>query len=57
MMINDEIRELISERASFQRIRQVALKTGMVSLFDSAIKKVEAGLTSFEEALAVTLGA
>jgi type IV pilus assembly protein PilB len=56
MLVNLEIREMISKRASFQEIREVARKTGMQSLSDSAMKKVELGWTSLEEAIAVTLG-
>jgi type IV pilus assembly protein PilB len=56
MLINLDIREMISRRATFQEIREVARKTGMQSLYDSAIKKVELGMTSLEEAVVVTLG-
>jgi len=56
LLINEQIRELINQRASFLKIREVAVKEGMQTLFDSAIRKVEAGVTSFEEALAVTIG-
>jgi len=56
MLIDPAIREMISKRATFQEIREVARKTGMQSLYDSAIKKVELGMTSLEEAVSVTLG-
>jgi type IV pilus assembly protein PilB len=56
MLVNLEIREMISKRATFQDIREVARKTGMQSLSDSAMKKVELGMTSLEEAISVTLG-
>ena len=56
LLINEQIRELINQRASFIKIRDVAVSQGMQTLFDSAIRKVEAGLTSFEEALSVTIG-
>ncbi len=56
MLINPEIREMISKRASFPEIRAVARKTGMQSLYESAMKKVELGITSLEEAISVTLG-
>jgi len=56
MVINEEIRTLISQRATFQKIRDAAKAFGMQTLYESAIKKVESGLTSLEEALAVTLG-
>ncbi len=57
MAANEKIRELINEKASFQKIREVARATGMQTLYESAIKKVEEGITSLEEALSVTLGA
>jgi len=56
MLINYQIRELISQRATFQKIREVARSTGMQTLYESAIKKVEAGVTALEEALSVTVG-
>jgi type IV pilus assembly protein PilB len=57
MLINEQIRILIAQRESFQRIKDEARKaTGMHTLYESAIKKVEGGITSLEEALAVTLG-
>lgn len=56
LVINEPIRELINQRASFLKIREVAVANGMQSLFESAIRKVEAGITSFEEALSVTIG-
>jgi type IV pilus assembly protein PilB len=57
MAINEDIRSLISQNASFQKIRDVAKASGMQTLYESAIKKVEDGITSLEEALSVTLGA
>ena len=56
MVVNLEIRQMISQKATFQQIREVARKTGMQSLYDSAMKKVELGMTSLEEAVSVTLG-
>ena len=57
MVVNPEIQNLINQRASFQKIREVAKRTGMQTLYESALKKVEAGVTSLEEALSVSLGA
>jgi type IV pilus assembly protein PilB len=56
MLINYEIRELISQRATFQKIREVARASGMQTLYESALKKAEAGVTALEEALSVTVG-
>ena len=58
MIINEQLRDLISQRAPFQKIKEVARETAqMQTLYESAIKKVESGVTSFEEAISVTLGA
>lgn len=56
MLINDRIRDLISQRAAFHKIREVAKETGMDTLYEAAIKKVENGITSLEEALSVAIG-
>ncbi len=56
MMVDDEIKTLIHNKADYGKIREVAKKAGMTSLFDSGLKKVEAGVTSLEEVLSVTLG-
>jgi type II secretory ATPase GspE/PulE/Tfp pilus assembly ATPase PilB-like protein len=57
MFINEEIRTLINQRASFQKIREAAVANGMQGLYEAGIKKVEDGITSLEDALSVTLGA
>jgi len=51
-----EIQDLINQRASFQKIREVARAAGMQTLYESGIKKVESGITSLEEILSTTLG-
>ncbi|MEW6101075.1 MAG: ATPase, T2SS/T4P/T4SS family [Candidatus Omnitrophota bacterium] len=58
MVVNEELKELIIQKASFQKIREAAkARAGMVTLYESAIKQVEDGVTSLEEAYSVTLGA
>ena len=57
LVANEEIKDLINQGASFQKIREAAKLAGMQTLYESAIRKVETGMTSLEEALAVTLGA
>jgi type IV pilus assembly protein PilB len=57
MLVNAEIQNLINQKAPFQKIREVARANGMQTLYESALKKVEQGVTSIEEALSVTLGA
>ncbi|MCM8757820.1 MAG: GspE/PulE family protein, partial [Candidatus Omnitrophica bacterium] len=56
MVVNDKIRELIAQRATYQKIKEICISEGMQTLYQSAIKKVEEGITSLEEALSVTLG-
>ena len=51
-----EIQDLINQRATFQKIREIARAAGMQTLYESGVKKVESGVTSLEEILATTLG-
>jgi type II secretory ATPase GspE/PulE/Tfp pilus assembly ATPase PilB-like protein len=57
MLLNEDLKILISQRASFQKIREVARANGMQTLYESALKKVEEGSSSLEDALSITLGA
>jgi len=54
MVMTKEIQGLITQGASFQKIGEVARLNGMQTLHESALRKVEAGVTSLEEALQVT---
>ncbi len=54
MLIDDDIRSLISKKANASEICDAARKNGMDTLFEDGIKKVEAGITSFDEVLSVT---
>jgi len=56
MVINEQIRDLISQGASFQKLRDAAKETGMSTFYEAGLKKVEDGITSLEEALSVTIG-
>lgn len=57
MAINDPIRIMIGKNASYDELKDAARKNGMVTLFESGMKKVEEGLTSVEEVLGVaTIG-
>jgi type IV pilus assembly protein PilB len=50
LLVNEEIKKLISERASTQVIREVAKKTGgMVPLRGDGLRKVLRGITTIEE--------
>lgn len=57
MVMNQQIQELINQKASFQKIREVAKESGMHTLYESGIEQVEQGITSLEEVFSVTLGA
>jgi type IV pilus assembly protein PilB len=49
MSITDEIRGLIVERVSAERIAEVAVKAGMRRLRDDGLEKVKQGRTSIAE--------
>ncbi|MCD6080094.1 MAG: Flp pilus assembly complex ATPase component TadA [Candidatus Omnitrophica bacterium] len=53
--VDDDVRTLITSRASAQEIKDLAEKKGYLSLWDSGIRKIEEGITSIEEVLRVTL--
>lgn len=55
MEINNELRKLITERSSYEKLREVAHAQGVQTLHSGALRKVEAGITSLEEALSVTI--
>ncbi|MDP2654549.1 MAG: ATPase, T2SS/T4P/T4SS family [Candidatus Omnitrophota bacterium] len=54
MLVDDNIRELISKRANYNLIHDAARKSGMATLFEDGIRKVEEGVTSLDEILSVT---
>jgi type II secretory ATPase GspE/PulE/Tfp pilus assembly ATPase PilB-like protein len=51
---NEEIIEMINDRASLKKLRAKALHNGMVSLQADGIEKVRAGIISIEEVLRTT---
>ena len=51
---NEEIFEMINERASLKKLRHKALRNGMVPLQLDGIEKVKAGIISIEEVLRIT---
>ena len=51
---NEEIMELINERAGLRKLRDRALKNGMVPLQLDGIEKVKAAIVSIEEVLRTT---
>ncbi|OQY08596.1 MAG: type IV-A pilus assembly ATPase PilB [Fusobacteriia bacterium 4572_132] len=55
MLIDDEIRELISSGATTEKITKTAIKNGMKTIRMQAIEKAKQGVTTLEEVLRVTL--
>jgi CheY-like chemotaxis protein len=51
--VTDEIRELISNRASEQAIRRAAKRAGMRTMFEDGVEKAAHGLTTLDEVLRV----
>ncbi len=49
LVVNEEIRELVSEGSSLSRVKEAALKNGMVPLKVSGIEKIKENLTSIDE--------
>jgi type II secretory ATPase GspE/PulE/Tfp pilus assembly ATPase PilB-like protein len=49
-LVNEDIKKLVSERASTQVIREIAKKTGgMIPLRGDGLRKVLKGITTLEE--------
>lgn len=55
MQVDDEIKTLINDGASVADIRSAALRRGMRTLENSAVRNVALGLTSVEEMLALSV--
>jgi type IV pilus assembly protein PilB len=51
LLINQELRQLISERAELSKIRDAAKKEGMKTLVEDGLSKVVEGTTSIEEVM------
>lgn len=51
MEINEEIRQLVVKKTSVEKIREAAIKSGMVSMFEDGLDKIGAGLTTIEQVL------
>jgi type IV pilus assembly protein PilB len=54
MLVTDEIRSLVIERAPADAIRSVALRNGMRTLAQDGFEKVKQGMTTIEEVARVT---
>jgi type IV pilus assembly protein PilB len=51
---NEEIKEMINDRASLRKLQTKAIQNGMVTLQADGIEKVKAGIISIEEVLRTT---
>jgi type IV pilus assembly protein PilB len=54
LSLSDRVRELILDKKPSSEIRRAAREEGMVSLRESALEKVRAGVTTFKEINKVT---
>ncbi|MFC1885260.1 type II secretion system ATPase GspE [Thermodesulfobacteriota bacterium] len=52
--VENNIRSLISERADAVKIKQAAVKNGMIPLFGDGLTKVRKGITTLDEVMRVT---
>ncbi|HLF18505.1 MAG TPA: ATPase, T2SS/T4P/T4SS family [Candidatus Omnitrophota bacterium] len=55
LLVDDEMKKIISKGATDQEIKTAARKNGMTTIFDSGIRLVEQGFTSFEEVARVSV--
>jgi type II secretory ATPase GspE/PulE/Tfp pilus assembly ATPase PilB-like protein len=53
LLMNDEVRHQVLQRASSEQIYRTAREHGMLSMFEDGFSKVLAGLTSTAEVLRV----
>ena len=56
LFVDDEIRPHILAGVNSQEIKKAACSRGMLTLYESGLKKVQEGVTSLEEALSATIG-
>lgn len=56
MPVTEEIRQLIESDANSIQIEKAALAAGMVNLREAALRKLERGMTTFEEVIRGTVG-
>lgn len=54
LVTNEEVERLIMERANVGKIREVAIRDGMITLRADGLRKVAAGLTTLTEIIRVT---
>ena len=54
LVVDEDIRELINQKATVRKIREAAVKHGMRTLRDDGIDKVKRSITTLEEVMRVT---
>ena len=54
LVIDNEIRKLLTRGADSETIKQAAIKKGMTTLFEDGLSKVKKGITTLDEVLRVT---
>jgi len=54
LIINDEIREMIMQKATSREIKEKAIASGMRTLREDGLEKVRQGITTMDEVLRVT---
>jgi len=54
LLMNDEIKNMVTAKASATEIKNKAVKSGMRLLYEDGIEKVKKGVTTIEEVLRVT---
>jgi type IV pilus assembly protein PilB len=55
LVMNEKLREAMTDRSNFIHLKEIAKESGMMTLHETALKKVDDGITSLEEALSVTM--
>jgi type IV pilus assembly protein PilB len=55
LLINDQIRDMITQGASTEKIRDAGMRTGMYPLRDSGLEKAFSGVTTIEEVIRETV--
>jgi len=56
LVLNDDLRQRISQSVSVDEVRKAAMESGMTILRQDGMEKVKAGITTVEEVLSVTTG-
>lgn len=56
LAVDKEIQQAVMERASGEKLTQIAIQNGMKTLREDALEKLNQGITSFEEVIRVTIG-